>query len=151
MNPDNDAFRVETKGQDIVATTYWSPPKARAGCMYLSFEAGAVRVLVPDAPRNLLGELPPVGTPITLQLAQWQGQNMWRVSLFDGSRDPYVLDIDRGEADHSFMAAYAGRTVPLIWYLPGMGASESVLDREGEAVVEVRRETVKLLAGELDA
>jgi len=54
-------IHIANDGQAVVSTSYWSTPHADAGYLYVSINAGAIRVLVPAATAYLLDELPPAG------------------------------------------------------------------------------------------
>ena len=43
-----DLIRIDNDGPDIVATDYWATPNAQQGYFYLSINAGAFRLLIPD-------------------------------------------------------------------------------------------------------
>ena len=48
---------ISNRGQAIVSTNYWDSEQARAGYCYLSWNAGAGRVLIPDSAKDMLREL----------------------------------------------------------------------------------------------
>lgn len=122
-------------GPRLVSTTYWSTEHARRGLLYLSVNAGAVRLLVPDAASYVLDELPEEGTPATLGRGRWQGREVYRLTWLDDPTDPYVVEIDARQADRLLPASEAGRLVPLVWYR-----------QEGQrGAQEVRRETVEVV------
>jgi hypothetical protein len=41
-------LQIQNAGPEILATTYWQTEHARRGYLYLSFNGGALRVLVPE-------------------------------------------------------------------------------------------------------
>ena len=54
---------ITNRAEEVISTTYWQTGHARRGYLYLSFDAGALRVLAPEAALGVLGQLPPEGTP----------------------------------------------------------------------------------------
>lgn len=50
-------LHVENDGQLIVATNYWRSDLARLGACYLSLNAGAFRLLLPDEEQHILAEV----------------------------------------------------------------------------------------------
>lgn len=48
---------VVNEGQAIKHTDYWKSEQARAGYLFLSWNAGAARLLLPDASEALLKEM----------------------------------------------------------------------------------------------
>lgn len=50
-------FEIINKGQALVSTNYWTSEHAEAGYCYLTWNAGAARILIPDAVRHLLREM----------------------------------------------------------------------------------------------
>ncbi|KXL10450.1 hypothetical protein AXH19_08415 [Escherichia coli] len=45
-------FFIENEGQAVAGTDYWQSVQAQAGYVYLSWNAGAARLLVPDAAKQ---------------------------------------------------------------------------------------------------
>jgi hypothetical protein len=52
-----DFIRIENNGPEIAATNYYDSPNAGAGYVYLSINAGALRLLVPDSQSQLVDEV----------------------------------------------------------------------------------------------
>ncbi|EHX0618403.1 hypothetical protein K1242_004281 [Escherichia coli] len=50
-------FFIENEGQAVARTDYWQSVQAQAGYVYLSRNAGAARLFVPDAAKHLLREM----------------------------------------------------------------------------------------------
>lgn len=48
---------IRNQGQAIAETNYWDSEHAQAGALYLSWNAGAARLLVPDSEKSLIREL----------------------------------------------------------------------------------------------
>jgi len=51
-------LQIQNDGPEVISTNYWQTAHSRRGYLYLSFNAGALRVLVPEAALGVLGQLP---------------------------------------------------------------------------------------------
>ncbi len=129
--------RIETvsKGPVIVSTSYWRSQRAQQGLLYLSINAATLRLLVPPALLDVIGELPPVGTHCDLVASVQQGRGTYVLTWHDDPVSPYSIEIDQVQCDRPVTSANDGRVMPLIWYVPGDGPDE---------VREVRRESIQL-------
>lgn len=125
---------VTNDGPAVVATTYWATPHAGRGLLYVTINAGAIRVLVPAPAAALLDELPPAGTPCRYE----QGPDRCQIVLLDRPGDPYVVDVDARMADRRLPASDGGRAAPLHWYVPGAEPEAVRLARRETAVISVR-------------
>ncbi len=123
-------IHIANDGQAVVSTSYWSTPHADAGYLYVSINAGAIRVLVPAATAYLLDELPPVGTPCEYR----QGARICSIILLDDPADPHAIEVDAQQVDRRLLASDVGRTVPLLWYVQG-GMKGVRLARREEATI----------------
>ena len=50
-------LEIRNQGQAILSTNYWDSDHAKAGYFYLSWNAGAGRLLVPDSQKATLREM----------------------------------------------------------------------------------------------
>lgn len=48
---------IRNQGQRIISTDYWDSEHAQAGYFFLSWNAGAARILVPDSQKSVLREM----------------------------------------------------------------------------------------------
>jgi hypothetical protein len=115
---------ISNDGQAVVATNYWSTPPAVRGLLYLTINAGALRLLVPDA--TVLREVPPPGTPCIYE----QGSTTCRLLWLDDPARPYAILISVHQVDRRLPPEDRGRHVPLIWYAPADGEAVQVLREE---------------------
>ncbi len=53
----NTKINIVNEGQAIRQTNYWNTEHAAAGLVFLSCNAGAARLLVPDAAKGMLSEM----------------------------------------------------------------------------------------------
>ncbi len=64
-------FFIENEGQAVAGTDYWQSVQAQAGYVYLSWNAGAARLLVPDAAKHLLRRCGGLSTSSSVRSTAW--------------------------------------------------------------------------------
>ena len=92
---------ISNRGQAIISTNYCDRQQARAGYCYLSWNAGAGRVLIPDSAKDMLRELKGA-REVIVSRGPWADQGgrealelMWE----DDSDAPYSLCIVAEQTD----------------------------------------------------
>lgn len=109
---------ISNNGPDITATNYFETPHARRGLLYLSINAGALRILLPET----------VATEILKEVRQTvvvvakfgfnerigrEGVALW---FEDGSENPFVFDLSREQCDRALPDDQHGKPVIVsIW------------------------------------
>ena len=91
---------IENDGVDLVATDYWDSEQARAGYCFLTGNAGAWRLLVPEATEYIVAEARACKR-VTIEpslVAPGQG---WDIVFEDGTASPFFLCIDRRQVDRA--------------------------------------------------
>lgn len=86
---------VENHGPLIVATDYWRSEAARAGKLFVSCNAGAIRILIPNALRPIVNEMRTAKVCV-LSRGPWpaEGKAEGVEILFDdGSDSPFALHL----------------------------------------------------------
>ena len=130
----SDLLVIANEGAAITRTNYWSSPAARAGYLYLSAAAGALRILVPAPTEPRLAELPPTGTPVEISDDIVNNRPVYRLAWLTDPAHPYQIAIDQRHGNGALPESEDGRVVPLVWYV---ASGES-------GVVEHRREDVRI-------
>ena len=102
---------ITNHGQVLTSTNYWDSPHAQAGLLYLSGNAGALRLLVPGPSEGMLAEMR-TGTAVTIEPSS-NAQGCYDVIFEDGSSTPFFVGLDRRQMDRKMES---GRDVPLIVY-----------------------------------
>lgn len=94
-------FVIQNQGQAIAATDYWQSEHARAGLLYLSWNAGCARLLVPDAAKSLLREMRHA-REVIVSRGPWSGQGgrealelLWE----DDSDAPFAVHLVAEQTD----------------------------------------------------
>ena len=92
---------IENKGQAIARTNYWDSDHAKAGLFYLSWNAGAGRLLVPDSQKPMLREMRSAKYVIVSR-GPWTdqgGRDTLELLFEDGSDAPFVVHLVAEQCD----------------------------------------------------
>lgn len=88
-------------GQSIRETNYWYTDQAKAGYFFLSWNAGAGRLLVPDSQLAALREMESAGMVI-VSAGKWSaegGRDALELLFEDGSDHPFCLHLVSEQTD----------------------------------------------------
>ena len=113
---------IENAGGAITATNYFDSEPAVAGKMFLSMNAGAFRLLVPDSVAATITAEVKAAKEIIISLGPWPeaGKEKAVELLFeDGSEAPYCLHLSGEQTDRWPMPADDGR--PFLFAAWGRG------------------------------
>ncbi|EPU2725172.1 hypothetical protein ACVVCZ_005032 [Escherichia coli] len=91
-------FFIENEGQAVAGTDYWQSVQAQAGYVYLSWNAGAARLLVPDAAKHLLREMRGAEYVI-ISKGTLHGRDALELVFEDGSDAPFVIHMLSEQCD----------------------------------------------------
>lgn len=113
-------IEILNNGQDIASTNYWATPHAAAGYAFASWNAGALRLLLPPA---LLRDLPDMqAAPVAIVTrGRLQGRDAVEIMFDDNSEAPYALHVLAEQSDRLVPADQHG--MPIIvtaWAASGM-------------------------------
>lgn len=92
---------IRNAGQRILSTDYWDSEHAQRGLMYLSWNAGAARLLLPDAIKGELREMRGARYVI-ISRGAWHeqgGRDALELLFEDGSDSPYVVHLVAEQTD----------------------------------------------------
>jgi hypothetical protein len=93
--------RIENAGQRIIETDYWDSEHAQRGLMYLTWNAGAARLLLPDGIKGELREMRGARYVI-ISRGPWHeqgGRDALELLFEDGSDAPYVVHLVAEQTD----------------------------------------------------
>ena len=114
---------ISNRGQAIEDTNYWDHPNAQAGYFYLSWTAGAARLLVPDNQKLSVREMRSAKYVIVSR-GPWhdQGGREAVELLFEDESDcPYCLHLVAEQCDKLIPAAeQGGGFVMTVWTRGGL-------------------------------
>lgn len=92
---------IKNDGQHIVSTDYWDSKHARAGYFFLSWNAGAARLLVPDSQQTALRVIQ-TAREVIVSRGPWNdqgGRDALEVLFEDGSDSPYCIHLVAEQCD----------------------------------------------------
>lgn len=85
---------IKNNGQEILETNYWSMPHAKNGFCYLSWNAGAARLLVPLKMTPAIAEMK-TGKSVEITYRD----DMIDIMFDDASEYPFVISIKNTQTD----------------------------------------------------
>ncbi len=92
---------IQNDGQHIVSTDYWDSEHAKAGYFFLTWNAGAARLLVPDSQHFALREMK-TAREVIVSRGPWVdqgGRNALELLFEDGSDSPFCLHLVAEQCD----------------------------------------------------
>jgi hypothetical protein len=92
---------IANKGQAIASTDYWDSAHATAGKFFLSWNAGAARLLIPDSQKLVLGEMRGAKYVI-ISRGPWRehgGRDALELLFEDGSDSPFCVHLVAEQCD----------------------------------------------------
>jgi len=111
---------IENCGQEILETDFWQTDQAKAGAFYLSINAGAFRLLLPQQHESILTELE-TAKEVIITRGPWPdaGQTNAMEILFDDESDsPFSIHLGASQVDRWPLPEDAGRTLAFtVWIL----------------------------------
>lgn len=89
---------MANKGQQITHTNYWNLEHAEKGLFYLSWNAGAARLLVPESQKPLIKEMK-TGKFVIVSRGKFQGRDALELLFEDNSDSPFSILIVTEQTD----------------------------------------------------
>ena len=92
---------IGNQGQRITSTNYWDSDHARAGYLYLSWNAGAARLLLPDSQKPMIREMK-TGRFVIISRGPWAdqgGREALELLFEDGSDTPFSMHLVAEQCD----------------------------------------------------
>ncbi|MBK1719215.1 hypothetical protein [Thiocystis violacea] len=94
-------FIIENRGQAIARTNYWGSDHARNGYLYLTWNAGAARLLVPDAAKAILRDMTGA-REVLISRGPWPdqgGREALELLWEDDSDSPFAIHLVAEQTD----------------------------------------------------
>ena len=118
MNTQNNPFlKIGNNGPLIRETNFWETQIAKQGFLFLSFNAGAARLLVPEN-HEYLRDMTTSEYAI-LTRGRWNGQPSYELLFEDNSDSPYMVFMNSSTFDRMLPESEAGSDLPLLVYVRG--------------------------------
>ncbi|SCC90986.1 conserved hypothetical protein [Thiomonas sp. X19] len=118
----NEWLGIVNQGQSIASTNYWGSEMERAGYVYLSWNAGAARLLLPDSMKQDIREMEAAGLVI-ISRGPWVergGQDALELLFEDETDTPYCMNILAKQTDRNLSARDKGGEFPVtVWTRDG--------------------------------
>jgi hypothetical protein len=109
---------IKNKGQALISTNYWDSEAATEGAFYLSWNAGAARLLVPDSQKPLIKEMKGA-REVIISRGPWRDQGLLdalELLWEDGSDEPFCLFLSPQQTDRLISAEDQGGGITVIVY-----------------------------------
>ncbi len=112
---------LKNDGQKIASTNFWETVGNHHGLFFLSTNAGALRLMVPDSQRHVVNEFHNVKhVRVTRGLHHEVPSEIGIELVFvDDSRAPYVLQMHASNLDRLFPKSEAGQDLPFTVWING--------------------------------
>lgn len=91
-------IEILSKGQQITHTNYWELENAKRGLFYLSWNAGAARLLVPETQKQSIKEMK-TGKFVIVSRGKFQGRDALELLFEDNSDSPFSIHIETKQTD----------------------------------------------------
>jgi hypothetical protein len=103
-------LRIVNEGQRLVETNYWQTENAKRGFMYLTTNAGCIRLLVPPSGEHLLSEMSRKVREVVLTRGRLEKvDDVTEVMFEDGSASPFCMHIDPKQVDRRWVPTDEGK------------------------------------------
>lgn len=89
---------IKNDGPDIVETDYWDSDAGTAGYFYVSINAGACRLLVPDSRVEDIADMR-TASEVIITRGTAGTNEAYEVMFEDGTDNPYCITIDCRQSD----------------------------------------------------
>jgi len=112
---------INNRGQAIISTNYWDTDHARSGYFYLSWNAGAARLLVPDSQKPVLREMRGA-KEVIVSRGPWPEKDVLEAIEMlweDGSDEPFHINLIAERCDRLLPETDQGGNFAVIAYTRG--------------------------------
>lgn len=89
---------VGNNGKEIISTNYFESDYAKDGLFFLSWNAGALRILVPDEYLRDIAEMK-TGKIVVVSRGIYKGKDALEIMFDDYTDNPYAIFIDIQQTD----------------------------------------------------
>lgn len=111
---DRKMLKFSNDGQELIETNFWDSPIAARGYFFLSVNAGAMRLLVPDAQLNQLRDIE-TGQDVIVSIGRWKDVGLDRcieIMFDDGSEAPFSIHMVPEQVDRGLSKKDEGIDIP---------------------------------------
>ena len=122
MNTENWGLVISNEGPEIIKSNFWDTNIAAAGKFYLSINAGACRLLVPDNRTAYIEEMKTAKT-VVLSRGPWAEMGLTdavEILFDDDSESPFSINMAKKSFDRLIPRSESGRTVVFSVWVRGL-------------------------------
>jgi len=116
-------FTIQNRGQGIVETNYWDSDMAKEGILYLSWNAGAARLLVPDSMKSYIREMK-TAKYVIVSRGYWinvDGRDALELLFEDDSDSPFAIQLSSDQCDRMLpQSDHCPQFAVSVWTSEGM-------------------------------
>ena len=94
-------LEIVNNGQALVSTNYWQTEHANVGLLYVTINAGAIRLLVPEAAEGFLAEMGTAGSVTIERSIRAEAKGCVDIVFEDGTDSPFSVAIDERQIDRA--------------------------------------------------
>ncbi len=94
----NDLLHISNEDQKVVKTNFWDTQKAKEGYFYLSWNAGAARLLIPDNQQVVIKEMK-TAKEVIISRGILQGEDALELLFEDNTDCPFSIHITTSLTD----------------------------------------------------
>ena len=95
-----EPIRVGNDGIYMTETNYWHHELAVQGLMYLSGNAGAIRLLVPPKKESYIPEIK-TGKSVEIESGVLKGRAVFNLFFVDGTPTPFMVSLQKEMSDRT--------------------------------------------------
>lgn len=125
-------LRVENQGRLIVSTNFWELPECKLGKYFVSINAGAFRLLLPEVHESSLEDMK-LSKGVAVSRGPWLERRLadaFEILFDDETQDPFALHAATETFDRLPIAADTAREwVFSVWTRPRRGKPHKALER----------------------
>lgn len=103
-------IKIVNDGPDIEATNYFHTPHARNGFLFVSWNAGALRLLVPDSMLAVLAEMR-TGKIAVVTRGLLERRDALEILFDDETANPYAVHVLMEQCDRIIPDSESGRRI----------------------------------------
>src|SRR5438034_971361 len=100
-------IQISNNGKELKYTNYWDMDHAKQGFFYLSWNAGAARLLVPASQESQIEEMSSAKYVI-ISKGKLSGKDALELMFEDDSDAPFCLYLDQAQTDRNLPAKDQG-------------------------------------------
>lgn len=103
-----DLIMISNEGEKLKETNYWEHELAKQGIVYITCNAGSIRVLIPNSKEFFIPEIK-TGKIVEIETSVVNNRSMFDLFFMDGTPTPFCLSVEKSMIDRSIKKNDKGR------------------------------------------